>query len=192
MVGEYTTKENLVVLSVGLSLGIKDTSPVFSLEVGLVVNINLNLNILALSLDRVSGDSDGVEDSTNKLSKTSWAPVYDLTGLKAELGSKDGVRDGTIISNLTEGKGLVDRRALITKSIDGSLGVDGDANGKSAGNTRGGESRGREVVSGDAFDVLKFGLAHRAEGGGAGSLGGRGEGSGRADKGGDHDRLHFE
>jgi len=159
---------NLVVLSVGLSLSIKDTRPVFGLEVGLVVNINLNLNSLALRLDRVSGDADGVEQTSNNLSKARRAPLDNLSSLEAELGSEDGVRDSAIRVNLTKGKGLVDGRALIAKGVDGSLGVDSDADGKAAGNSRGGRSRGGKVLGGDTRDVLEGGtLRFGVKGGGA-------------------------
>ena len=173
-------------------MGIKDTRPVFGFEVGLVVNINLYLNSLSLSLDGVSGDSDGVEDSSNKLSKSSWAPVYNLSSLKAELGSKDRVSDGSVITDLTEGKGLVDRRALISEGVNSSLGVNGDTDGKSTGNSRGGRSRGRKVIGGDAWNVLKLGSSlGGGKGGGNRSLSGGGEGSGRADENSSDNRLHF-
>mmetsp|Transcript_9335 Transcript_9335/g.16241 ORF Transcript_9335/g.16241 Transcript_9335/m.16241 type:complete len:256 (+) Transcript_9335:95-862(+) len=184
---------NLVVLSVGLSLGIKDTRPVFGLEVGLVVNINLNLNTLSRRLNRVSGDTDGVEKSSNKLSEARWAPLHNLSGLEAELGSEDRVGDGSVIRDLSEGEGLVDRGALVSKSVDGSLGVDGNADSKATGNTRGGGSRGGEVVSGDAWHVFELGTTLLGvEGGGVSGLLGRGEGGGRANKSKCDDRLHFE
>lgn len=186
-----TQVKNLVVLSVGLALGIKDTRPVFRLEVGLVVNINLNLNNLSLSLDGVGGDSNGVEDSSNNLSKSRWAPLNNLSSLKAELGSEDGVGDGTVITDLSEGEGLVDRRALVSEGVDGSLGVDGNADGKATGNSRGGGSRGGEVIGGDAWHVFEGRSGLGVKGGGDGSLGGGGEGSGRADEGSDDNRLHF-
>jgi hypothetical protein len=81
--------------------------------------------------------------------------------------------DSSVIIDLTERKGLVDGRALITKSVDGSLGVDGNADSKTSGNTRSGRSRGRKVRSGDARNVLKLGSELCAEGS-AGSLQKRG------------------
>jgi hypothetical protein len=64
---------------------------------------------------------------------------------------------------------LVDRRALIAKSVDGSLRVDDNADSKTSGNTRSGRSRGRKVSSVDARDVFKLGSELCAEGS-AGSL----------------------
>ena len=82
---------NLIVLSVGLSLGIKNTRPVICLKVSLVVDIDLNLKNLALGLDGVGGNTLGIEETTNQLSKTRGAPAHHLTSLEAELGSKDGI-----------------------------------------------------------------------------------------------------
>ncbi len=52
---------DLIVLSVGLSLGIKNTRPVLRLKVGLVVDIDLNLECLPLGLDGVGGNALGIE-----------------------------------------------------------------------------------------------------------------------------------
>lgn len=150
-------------------MGIKNTCPVLGFEVGLVVNINLNLNNLSLRLDGVDGNSRGVEKSSEEQSNTSWAPLSNnLSGLEAELGSEYGVLDGSVIIYLTEGKGLVDRGALVSEGVDGSLRVDGNADGKTTGNTRGGGSRGGEVIGGDAWDVFDIGLSGGGvKGGGA-------------------------
>lgn len=149
----HSRGSNLVVLSVGLALGIEDTRPVLRLEIGLVVNIDLNLNNLSLGLDGVGGDSDGVEEATEELSKAGRAPADNLSGLEVELGSEDGVRDGSLL-DLSEGEGLSDGGALVAEGVDASLGVDGDADGEAAGNTRGGGSRGGKVIGGDAGDEL--------------------------------------
>jgi len=66
--------EYLVVLFVGLSLGIEHARPVTSLGVSLVVDIHLNLHDLALCLHGESRHTDRVEESTNDLSETGWAP----------------------------------------------------------------------------------------------------------------------
>ena len=68
VVGQQSTihfGSDLVVLSIGLSLGIKNTRPVISLKVCLVVNINLYLNSLALCLDGVGWYAHGVEETAN-------------------------------------------------------------------------------------------------------------------------------
>mmetsp|Transcript_17955 Transcript_17955/g.40570 ORF Transcript_17955/g.40570 Transcript_17955/m.40570 type:complete len:202 (+) Transcript_17955:225-830(+) len=188
--------ECLVVLSVRLSLGIKDTLPVVRLEVVFVVDIDLNLNSLSLGLHRVGGDTNGVKQTANKLSETSRAPADDLSGLQAELGSKNRVRNGAVVTDFAEGKRLVDGRALVTEGIDGSPGVDGDADGKATGDTRGGRSSCRKVVSRDARNILKTRRALLLAGGvqgrgGSGNLG-RSKGGSRANKGGgENGGLHL-
>jgi hypothetical protein len=151
-------------------LGIEDSRPVLSLEVGLVVNINLNLNNASLSLDRVDRNSDGVKKSSNELSKSSWAPRDYLSSLKVELGSKNGIGDGSVLVNLSERKGLVDRGALISEGVDGSLRVDGNADGEASGNSRSGRSGLWEVGGGDAWNVLKLRFSLGSVEGGGGSL----------------------
>ena len=84
-------QQSLIVLSVGLSLGIKNTRPVTRLKVSLVVDIDLNLKSLSLNLDGVGGDTLGIEKSTNQHTETRGAPAHDLSSLEAELGSKDGI-----------------------------------------------------------------------------------------------------
>ena len=49
-------------------------------------------------------------------------------------------------------------RALVSEGVDGSLRVDGNADGKSSGNSRGGTSGLRKVSGFDAWNVLKLGL----------------------------------
>lgn len=160
----------LVVLSVGLSLGIQDSGPVVGFEVGLGVDINLDIDGSLTLLDGVGWDTNGGESSTDEFSDSRWAPCSDDTsGLQVELGSKNGVLDGSIRVDLTERKGLVDGRALVSKSIDGSLGVNGNADSKSSGNTRSGRSWGWKVLSGDAWNVLQFGSKFGVQCG-AGSL----------------------
>ena len=117
----------------------------------------MNLNILALSLDGIDGNSDGVEKSSDELSESRWAPLTNFSGLKVELGSENGICDGSVFVNLTERKGLVHWGALVTEGIDGSLRVDGNADGKTSSNTRGGTSRLGKVISGDAWNILKLG-----------------------------------
>ena len=162
--GENT---DLVVLSVGLSLGIEDTCPVLSLEVGLVVNINLYVNSLSLGLDGVNRNTDGVENTSKNLSKSGWAPVDNLSSLQVELSSKNRVGDSSICY-LTERKGLVDGRALVSKSINGSLGVNSNTDGKPTGNSRGGTSGCGKVIGGDAWHICKLGSNRLSvKGGGA-------------------------
>ena len=78
------------------------------------------------------------------------------SSLQGEFGSKYRVLDGSIGVDLTEGERLVDRRALVTKGENGSLGVDGNADSKSSGNTRGCGSRGRKISDLNAWNVLKL------------------------------------
>jgi len=66
--------------------------------------------------------------------------------------------DGSIGVDLTEGKRLVNRRALVSKSVHSSLGVDGDADSKSTGNSRSRGTRIGEVLNIDAWNVLKLRL----------------------------------
>ena len=83
------------------------------LEVGLGIDIDLNLNVGTLLLDGEGGDTDGVEETTEELADARGAPwADDLTALERELGTKDGVLDGTGLY-LAEGKGLVDGGALV-------------------------------------------------------------------------------
>lgn len=139
-------------------MGIQDSGPVVGFEVGLGVNIDLDIDGSLSLLDGVGWDTNGREGSTDELSNSGWAPLSNnLSGLQVELGSKNGVLDGSVGVDLTEGKGLADRRALVSKSIDGSLGVDGNADGKSTGNTRSGRSWGWKVSSVDAWNVLQLG-----------------------------------
>ena len=171
----YTTKffcekKNLVVLAVCLSLGIKNTGPVVGFEVGLGVNIDLDIDGSSSLLDGVCGDTNWGESTSDELSNSRWAPGSDnISSLQAELGSKNGVLDGSITIDLTERKRLVDRRALVTKSENGSPGVDGNADSKSTGNTRSSRSWRWKVFSGDARNVLKLGSEFSIKGS-AGSL----------------------
>ena len=142
----------LVVLAVGLTLSIKDTRPVVGLEVGLGVDINLDLKVSSLLANGECGDSNGLEKSSEKLSDSSWAPFNNISALEGELGSKDGVLDGSGVDT-AEGKGLVHRGALVTKSVHGSLGVDGNADSKTSGNSRSGRAGLGEVLQGNAGDV---------------------------------------
>ena len=161
---------DLVVLSVGLSLGIQDSRPVVGFEVSLGVNIDLDIDGSLALLDWVSWDTNRGESTSDELSNSGWAPCSDnISGLQGELGSKNGVLDGSIIIDLTERKGLVDRGALVSKSKNGSLGVDGNADSKSTGNTRSGRSWGWKVLSGNAWNVLQFGREFSVQCG-AGSL----------------------
>jgi len=164
---------DLVVLAVGLSLGIENTRPVVGFKIGLVVNIDLNLNICSLRLNWVDGDTSWVKKASDKSSDTRWAPLSNnFSGLEAELGSKDGVLDCAIIIDLAEREGLVDGGALVSKGVDSSLGVNGNADGKTTGNTRGGGTRAGEVGGFDAWDVheLFFASGLGIELGGAGHL----------------------
>lgn len=150
-------RKYLVVLSVRLTLGIQNSGPVVGFEVKLGVNINLDFDVLSGLLDRVGRNSDRGESPSDELSNSGWAPgSNNLSSLQGEFGSKNRVLDGSIGVDLTEGKRLVDRRALVTKSVDGSFRVDGNADSKSSGNTRSGTSRGRKIVSGNARNVLKL------------------------------------
>ena len=186
---------NLVVLSVGLSLGIQNSGPVVGFEVGLGVNIHLNLDeVLALS-DREGRNSDRREGTSDKLSNSRWAPLSNnLSGLEGELGSKDGVLDGSVSSDLTERQRLVYRGALVSKSVDSSLGVDGNADSKSSGNSRSGGTWIGEVLDGDARNVLNLGseLSHAQFGAGSGSLLWPHEGGGSGDKGSKDGKLHLK
>lgn len=148
---------NLIVLSIGLSLGIKDAGPVVGFEVEFGVNIHLYINALSGLLDGVCGDTRGSEGSTNEPSNSGWAPSSNnLSSLQGELGSKDRVLNGVTIY-LTERKRLVDRGAFVTKGVDGSLGVNGNADGKTTSNTRSGRSWGWKIVNRDAWHVHKLG-----------------------------------
>lgn len=157
--------KNLVVLSVSLTLGIKHTGPVVGFEVGLGVDIDLDIDGSSSLLYWVCWNTDGGESTSDELSNSRWAPFSDnITSLQAELGSKDRVLDSSVIIDLSERKRLVDRRALVTKSVNGSLGVDSNADSKSSGNTRSGRSRGWKILCGDAWNVLKLGSEFSIEG----------------------------
>jgi hypothetical protein len=148
---------NLIVLSIGLTLRIKDSRPVVGFEVEFGVDINLYINALSGLLDRVCGDTSGSESSTNEPSNSRWAPrSNNLSSLQGELGSKDGVLD-RVTTYLTERKRLVDRGAFVTEGVDGSFGVNGNADGKTSGNTRSGRSWGWKIINRDAWHVHKLG-----------------------------------
>lgn len=151
--------ENLVVLAVGLSLGIQDSRPVVCLVVGLSIDINLHFNVILALANRVSGNTDRGEGSSDKLSNSRWAPCsHNISSLQGELGSKDGILDSSIVIDLTERKRLVHWGALVAKCVNGSRGVDGNADGKSSGDTRSGLSRIREILDIDAWYILKLRL----------------------------------
>jgi len=183
----------LVVLAIGFALGVEDTGPVLGLEVGLGVDIDLNLNVGSLLLDGVGVDTDGVEETAEELADAGGAPrADDLTSLQGELGAEDGVLDGGAI-DLAEGKGLVDGGALVAEGEDGARGVDGNADGKAAGDTGGGGARAGELLNRDAGDVLKLGgeLSGLKSSVGPGVGGLRGKSSSAGDKGGGDGGLHF-
>ena len=151
-------------------MGVKNTGPVVGFEVGLGVNIDLDIDGSLSLLDGVCWDTNWGESTSDELSNSRWAPGSDnISSLQAELGSKNGVLDGSVSIDLTERKRLVDGRALVTKSENGSLGVDSNADSKSSGNTRSGGSWGWKVLSGNAWNVLQFGGELGVQGG-AGSL----------------------
>jgi len=149
-------------------LRIEESRPVVGFEVSLVVDIDLNLNSLSLGLDRVYRNTDGVEESSDQLSNSSRAPISNnLSGLEAELCSKYGVLDSSVIIHVSERKGLVDRRAFISEGVNFSCRVYSNADGKTSGDSGSGTSRGREVISRDAWNVLKFLLSDGIEGSGS-------------------------
>jgi hypothetical protein len=149
----------LVVSSIGLSLGIQDSSPVTGFVVDLVVDIDLNAKVSLHLLDGVGGDTNGGKGSSEQFSNSRWAPgSNDLTGLQGELGSEDRVLDGSIVVDLSERKGLVDRGALVTKGVNGSLLVDSNANGEATGNTRSGFSGAGKVLKRNAGNICHLRL----------------------------------
>lgn len=121
---------SLIVLAIVLTLGIKNTGPVVGFKVELVVDIYLDFDVLARLLDGVNRDANWAEGTAQKLSKTRGAPLHNGTSLQVELGSKDGVTDGSL-TDLTEGQGLVDRWALVSQSVHGTVFVHGNANSQS-------------------------------------------------------------
>jgi hypothetical protein len=152
-------RRNLVVLAVGFTLGIQDTRPVVGFEVELSIHINLDINCFSALPDGVSGDTDGGESSSDELSDSGWAPCSNnISGLQVELGSKNGVLDGSVSVDLTERKGLVDRGALVSKSVNSSLGVDGNADSKSGSDTRSGRTGIGKILNSNTWDVLKLRL----------------------------------
>jgi len=186
-------RKYLVVLAVGLSLGIQNSGPVLGFEVELGVDINLDINVLSALLYRVGRDSNGGESTSDESSNSGWAPLSDnFSGLQVEFGSENRVLDGSVIVDLSERKRLVDGRALITKGVDRSLRVDGNADGKASGNSGGGRSRGRKILDSNARDVLKLRLELLC-GKGSGSLGllGTDKGGGSGNKRGQDGELHF-
>ena len=123
---------SLVVFSTGLSLRIQNTTPVISLEVRLVVNIDLDLNSLSLRLHRVGRHTSRLKEPTNELPEACRAPGFDLTGFEVELSSQDRITDGTVGADSAKRKGLVDGGALIAKCVDSAFRVNGNANGETA------------------------------------------------------------
>jgi hypothetical protein len=148
--------KNLVVFAIRLTLGIQDSTPVVGFEVGLSVHINLDLNEFSGLLDRVSWDTNGGEGSTDQFTNSRWAPFSDdISSLQIEFGSKDRILDGSVIIDFAERKWLVDRRALVSKGVDRSLRVNGNADSKSSSNTGSGGSRGRKILNRDARNIFK-------------------------------------
>ena len=140
-------------------MGIQDSGPVVGFEVSLSVDINLDFDGVLGLADRESWDSNRGESTSDDLSNSGWAPLSNnISSLQGELGSKDRVLDGSVSVDLTEGKRLVDRWALVSKSVDGSLRVDGNADGKSTGNTRSGRTWVWKISNINAWNVLKLGL----------------------------------
>jgi len=158
---------NLVVLAVGLSLGIQNSRPVVGFKVGLSIDIHLNLDVVLALANRVGWNTNRGECSSDELSDSGWAPrSNNITSLQRELSSKNGILDGSVGVDLTERKGLVHRGALVSKSVDGSLGVNGDADSKSSGNSRSGGTWIRQILNINAWDVLKLRLELGVKGGG--------------------------
>ena len=153
-------EESLVVFAVVFSLGIQDSAPVVGFEVGLGVHIYLDFDTSTSLTNRESGDTSGSERTTDKLSNTGWAPLDNISSLQVELGSQNRVLDGAVRVDFSEGEGLVDGRALVTKSVNGSLLVNGNTDSKSTGNSRSGFSGRREVFDRDATAVLVVGRKH--------------------------------
>jgi hypothetical protein len=186
----------LVVFSIGLTLGIQDSRPVFRFVVELGVDIDLDLNRILGLADGVGGDTGGGEGSSDEFSDSGWAPLSDdITSLQGKLGAQNGVLDGSVSINLSEGKGLVDRGALVSKSVDGSSGIDSNADSKSTSNTRSGLTRLGEVCNRDTRNVLKLGLELGHAQGSARSgrlLGSNREGGGAGKKGGKDGELHLQ
>jgi len=152
---------SLVVGSVGFTLGIEDTGPVFGFEVELRVHVDLDFEVTCPLTDWVCGHAGGGESTSDKLSQAGWAPGYNLASLQAEFGSKDGILDGPVVVDLAEGKGLVDGRALVTEGVNRSFFVDSNADGEATSDTRGCLSRLGEVLQRDARDILEGTLVLR-------------------------------
>lgn len=146
---------SLVVGTVALSLGIKDTTPVVGFKVEFGVDINLNFNVSSALLDRVSGDTRGGKGSTDELSDTGRAPFYNFTSLQVELSSKNGVLDGSVIVDLSERQRLVDRGALVTKGVNRSRLINSNTDGQTSSDTRCGGSSLGKLREGDAWDILQ-------------------------------------
>ena len=186
----------LVVLSVGLTLGIQDSGPVFGFVIVLGVDIDLDLNSILGLADGVDRDTGGCEGSSDEDSNSGWAPFSnDITRLQVELGSQDGILDGSVSTDLSEGKRLVDRGALVSKSVDGTTGIDSNADSKSTGNTRSGKTRFGEVIKRNTRNVLKLGLelSHAQGSGRSGRLlGSNREGGGAGKKGCKNSKLHLK
>ena len=63
---------------------------------------------------------------------------------------------------------MVDGGALVAEGVDGSLGIDGDADGEASSDAGGGRAGGWEVFGIDAWHELEFGAGlGRVEGGGS-------------------------
>jgi hypothetical protein len=121
---------DLVVLAVGLTLRIQNSGPVLRFEVRLSVHIDLDFNAGARLANRESGDAARFEKPSEDSSDSRWAPLSNnLTSLQGELGSKNGILDGSVRVDFAERKGLVHRRALVTESIDRSALIDSDTDG---------------------------------------------------------------
>jgi hypothetical protein len=149
----------LVVFTVGLALGIKDSRPVLSLKVQLVVDIDLDLEHTFSLLDGEGGDSGGVEKSSEQFSNSRGAPgSYNLSSLEGEFGSKDGIRNSSVGTDLSERKRLVHWGALVSECVDRSTGVDDDADSKTTSNTRGGPAGFRELRGGNAVYIFHIRL----------------------------------
>ena len=96
-------RKYLVVLAIGFTLGIQDSSPVVGFEVKLGVDINLDINVLSGLLYWVSRDSVRGESSSDELSDSRWAPgSNNFSGFEGEFGSKNRILDGSIGVDLTE------------------------------------------------------------------------------------------
>jgi len=107
---ETTAEVSLIVFTIGFTLCIQNSRPVFSFKVKLGIDVNLNLDRLFVFLYRISWDTRGSENCSEEFSNSGWTPVsYNFSSFQIELGTKNRILDGSVRVHFTKRNFLPER-----------------------------------------------------------------------------------